>query len=126
MTTLLVVDDESALRTVIAEVLRDEGYTVVTADGGRAAVAAFAREAPDLVLMDVMMPDMDGREAYLAMRAQAHGRPVPIVLMSAAVARARTDPGVSGFLPKPFDVEQLLGLVARLLGGGADGNEATA
>ena len=112
---ILVVDDEPTLRDMVAELLRDEGYTVRTAADGRAAVALFASEPPDLVLMDVMMPGMDGRAAYMAMRAHPDGRTVPIVLSSAAVHPDALDPGIAAFLPKPFDLDQLLRLVARLL-----------
>jgi two-component system response regulator MprA len=118
MKRILIVDDEQAMREGIAELLRLEGYTVVTAADGRAAVAVVEGEAPDLVLMDVMMPGMDGREAYLAMRAHPNGRTIPIVLSSALVDPGALDPGVSAFLPKPFDLDHLLQLVERLLSDG--------
>jgi CheY-like chemotaxis protein len=116
---VLVVDDEAALREAVAVLLRDEGYAVLTATDGRAALSVLATEAPDLVLMDVMMPGMDGREAYLAMRAHPNGRAIPIVLSSAAADPAGLDPSISGFLPKPFDIDELLQLVARLLADGS-------
>lgn len=117
--SILVVDDEPAILESIVEVLRDEGYVVEAARNGRAAIAQFERTAPDLVLMDVMMPGMDGRAAYLAMRSHPRGQDIPVVLMSAAADPARLDPGVTAFLPKPFDLDQLLDLVARLLDNGA-------
>ena len=116
---ILVVDDEPAILESIVEVLRDEGYAVESAHDGRAALLVFERTAPDLVLMDVMMPGMDGRAAYLAMRSHPHGQDIPVVLMSAAADPSRLDPGVAAFLPKPFDLDQLLDLVSRLLGGGS-------
>ncbi len=115
MSTILVVDDEPTLRDLLAEVLREEGYTVVTAADSQTALQVVAREAPDMILMDVMMPGLDGREVARAMRVEATGAAVPIVLMSAAVALPPIDSGVSGFLPKPLDLNQLLGMVARLL-----------
>jgi CheY-like chemotaxis protein len=115
---ILVVDDEPALRAVVADVLREEGYAVLTAADGRAGLAVVAAEAPDLVLMDVMMPGMDGRAAYRAMRAHPNGRAVPIVLSSAAIPPAGLDPGIAAFLPKPFDLDQLTQLVACLLSDG--------
>ena len=119
MTTVLVVDDEPTIRELVVEVLRLEGYAAVGAADGRAALAAMEEAAPDLVLMDVMMPGLDGRAAYLAMRARPAGVAIPVVLMSAAADPARLPAGVAAFLPKPFDLEQLLGLVARLLEGAA-------
>ncbi len=115
MRTILVVDDEPTLLDLLGDVLWDAGYTVVTASDGTAALQAVTRETPNLVLMDVMMPGLDGREAAKAMRAEANGAAIPIVLMSAAVNLAPLDAGVSGFLPKPFDLDELLNLVARLL-----------
>ena len=61
MSTILVVDDEPLIRDVVVDLLHDEGYAVVTADDGLAAVEMVQQEAPGLVLMDVMMPRMDGR-----------------------------------------------------------------
>ena len=115
MTTILVVDDEPLIVAVLAEMLQDEGYAVLRAYDGRAALAAMNEPGVDLVLMDIMMPGMDGHEAYRAMRAHPHGEAVPIVLMSAAVHPSRLDPGVTAFLTKPLDFDTLLGLISRLL-----------
>lgn len=120
MKRILIVDDEPALRDGLAEMLTDEGYAVVTASDGRVAVSVVATDPPDLVLMDVMMPAMDGREAYLAMRAHPNGRAIPIVLSSAAIDRAELDAGITAFLPKPFDLDHLLQLVAGLLAGASE------
>ena len=117
MKRILVVDDEPTLRDLLGDVLWDAGYTVLTASDGKAALQSVTREAPDLVLMDVMMPGLDGREAARTMRAEANGAVIPIVLMSAAVTLAPLDAGVSGFVPKPFDLDGLLAVVARLLAG---------
>ena len=118
MTTILVVDDERTIRELVVAVLEEEGYAAVGAADGRAALAALERDGPDLVLMDVMMPGLDGPGAYLAMRAGPEGSAVPVVLMSAAFDPARVPDGVAAFPPKPFDLDQLLDLVARVLGGG--------
>ena len=113
--TILVVDDEPLIRDVIVDLLRDEGYTVVTADDGRVALELVQREAPGLVLMDVMMPRMDGRAAFRAMRDHGHGDGLPIVLMSAMAEPADLDPGITAFVRKPIDMDGLVALVARLL-----------
>jgi CheY-like chemotaxis protein len=118
VTTILVVDDERTVRELVVAVLEEEGYAAVGVADGAAALAALAGAAPDLVLMDVMMPGLDGPSAYLAMRADRAAAAVPVVLMSAAADPARLPEGIVGFLPKPFDLDQLLGLVARVLEGG--------
>jgi CheY-like chemotaxis protein len=118
MSTILVVDDEPLIRDVVVDLLRDEGYEVVTADDGHAAVEVFRHEAPRLVLMDVMMPRMDGLTAVRAMRDHVPGDGLCVILMSATVEPVDLDPGVRAFLRKPLDLELLLRLVARLLTAG--------
>ena len=76
----------------------------------------MARERPDLVLMDVMMPGVDGREAYRQLRSRPEHRDVPVVMMSAAVQPHGLDPSIAGFMAKPFDLTQLVDLVASLIG----------
>jgi two-component system response regulator MprA len=115
VTTILVVDDEPLIRDVLVDLLRDEGYAVVTADDGLAALEVVLGEAPALVLMDVMMPRMDGCAAFRAMRGHLQGDGLPIVLMSAMAEPADLDPEIAAFLRKPVDLEDLLALVARLL-----------
>jgi CheY-like chemotaxis protein len=115
VTTILVVDDEPTLRGVVAELLREEGYTVIEVGNALAALDALEHTRPDLVLMDVMMPGMDGPTAFLRMRAHPNGDTVPIVLTSAMAHLNHLPPDVSGFLRKPFEVESLLALVARFV-----------
>lgn len=116
MTTVLVVDDEPVLRAIVRDVLVEAGYTVVEAADGRAMLELVKRNRPDLVLMDVMMPGLDGREAYRALRGRADLRSVPVVMMSAAVHPNGLDPTIAAFLPKPFALDQLLATVVRFIG----------
>ena len=114
--TILVVDDEPVLRTIVREILHEEGYAVIEAADGRVMLEIMARERPDLVLMDVMMPGIDGCEAYQQLRSQPEHRDVPVVMMSAGVRPTRLDPSLAGFMAKPFDLTQLIDLVTRLIG----------
>jgi CheY-like chemotaxis protein len=114
--TVLVVDDEPAIRAVVRAILQDEGYCVREATHGRAMLEMLAEEHPDLVLMDVMMPGGDGYEAYRELRAQEDLPPVPVIMMSAAVRPDGMDPTISAFVRKPFDVAHLVALVADLIG----------
>jgi CheY-like chemotaxis protein len=114
--TVLVVDDEPVLRTIVREILHEEGYAVIEAADGRVMLEIMARERPDLVLMDVMMPGIDGREAYRQLRSNPEHRDVPVVMMSAGVRPIKLDPSIAGFMAKPFDLTQLVELVARLIG----------
>jgi two-component system phosphate regulon response regulator PhoB len=114
--TVLVVDDEPVLRTIVREILHEEGYAVIEAADGRVMLEIMEREHPDLVLMDVMMPGVDGREAYRQLRSHPEHRDIPVVMMSAAVESHRLDPSIAGFMAKPFDLTQLVDMVARLIG----------
>lgn len=108
MPTILVVEDEPAIRELLVEVLQDEGYGVVAAADGIAALDLLARQATDLVLTDVMMPGLDGLGVVRRMRELPGTARIPVIVMS-AVLRA----GVEGldrvsFLAKPFDIGRLL------------------
>ena len=116
MKTVLVVDDEPMLRTIVREILHEEGYAVIEAADGRVIPEILARQRPDLVLMDVMMPGVDGREAYRQLRSHPEHRDIPVVMMSAAIKPHGLDPSIAGFVAKPFDISDLIELVTRLIG----------
>jgi CheY-like chemotaxis protein len=114
--TILVVDDEYAIVEALAALLGDEGYRVVSAMNGQEALDRIASDRPDLVLLDVMMPVLDGRATLAKIRDDPATAALPVVLMSAApraqsVAGARSD----AFLAKPFGVATLLDTLSRLL-----------
>jgi len=113
---ILVVDDEPMLREALADALRDEGYVTLEGADGREAVELFARERPDLVLMDVMMPVLDGRQALALIRSAQPRPPTPVVMMSAAVGPELLDASIAGHLAKPFDLDRLIQLVGDLIG----------
>ncbi len=112
---ILVVDDEPAIRELIVAVLEDEGYEAIGAGSGSRALELLPMERPDLVLMDIMMPEMDGREALRRMREQPDLAGIPVVMMSAAFAPDRIGHPVSAFLSKPFDLDHLLDTVSSIL-----------
>ena len=112
---ILVVDDEPAIRELILAVLEDEGYEVIGAGSAFRALELLPRERPDLVLMDIMMPEMDGREALRRMREQPDLARIPVVMMSAAYAPDRIGQRFSAFLSKPFDLDHLLDTVSSIL-----------
>lgn len=120
MRTILVVEDEFGIADVLTSVLEDEGYRVYAAGNGRRGLERLAEVKPDLVVLDFMMPLMDGAAMGQAMRADPAHAPVPIVMISSvpeAVVRARFD-GYAAFLRKPFRIPTFLDLVVRTLGGG--------
>ena len=114
MKTILVVEDEEAIASLVATVLEEEGYRVVTAANGREGLARLAESRPDLVLCDVMMPILDGREMYRAMRDDPAYRSIPVVLMSAG-GESSVRGADAAFLAKPFDLDTLLNVLTPLI-----------
>ncbi|MFC5906093.1 response regulator transcription factor [Streptacidiphilus monticola] len=114
---ILVVDDEPALRDALESSLAFEGYEVTTASDGLEALDAVAERQPDLVLLDIMMPRMDGLTAVRRLRAR--GDSVPVLMLTArdAVGDRVTglDVGADDYLAKPFELDELLARVRALL-----------
>jgi DNA-binding response OmpR family regulator len=112
---VLVVDDEPALCQALRMILELEGHCVRTAPDGVTALAEAAREPPAVVLLDLVMPRMDGYQTEAALRA-LHPE-VPVVFMSTRdrVSQASAAHQVAGALPKPFDVDLVLDTVARFI-----------
>ena len=118
MSTILVVDDLPAIRVPIATVLRGEGHKVVCASNGVEALAAVREEVPDLILLDVLMPEMGGLEFLRHLRALPAARHVPVILLSAAEGEKdilkAAQYGVRGYMLKThFSLRQLLARVTK-------------
>lgn len=112
---ILVVDDESEIVRLIAEVLTDEGYVVRSAHDGPSALRAVAAGAPALVLLDYWMPGMTGAEVLTQLRGDGFSS-LPVVLMSAGTrADMAQQSGADAFLPKPFDITALLACVEQFV-----------
>jgi CheY-like chemotaxis protein len=114
---VLIVDDDQTLRDMLRDLLEDAGYRTATASDGAAGLDALCRAAPDLVLLDVAMPIMDGL-AFLRRRSEKACREaVPVVVMSAQQRESEAlKLGARQFVSKPFDLDDLLGVVDRCVG----------
>jgi DNA-binding response OmpR family regulator len=106
---VLVADDEPAITALVAEMLGYSGFRVVQAGGGAEAIALARQEKPDLILLDVMMPDLDGRDACKVLKMDHALEGVPVILFSSADERdVHWDRvGADGFLQKPFNIRAL-------------------
>jgi CheY-like chemotaxis protein len=115
--TLLVVDDEVGITDALNELLSEEGFLVLVANNGKEALARIAEKRPDLVLLDYMMPVMDGRELLLTLQGDPAYRNIPVLMMS-AMPRSSIPPDCkpTAFLRKPYSIDRLLAEVGRLLG----------
>jgi CheY-like chemotaxis protein len=115
--TILIVDDELGIVEVLEFLLSDAGYSVKSALNGQDALAALEEGIPDLVILDYMMPILDGFGVITAMRSNQKYSHIPVILTSAldeVAIRKRSD-GFQAFLRKPYKTERLLDEISRLL-----------
>ena len=115
MPTVLVVDDDPELRVLLETCLRVEGYDVLTAQNGSDALSLARQAPPCLILLDLMMPVMDGIEFRRAQQRAPELRDVPVVCLSAHHKARQTalDLGLNDCLGKPFDLDDLISVVRR-------------
>lgn len=119
MINILVIEDENSLRSNIAETLTYEGFQVIEAGNGRAGIGVLDKVIPDLILCDVMMPEMDGYQVLEAVRSKAETELIPFIFITALAERENVrsgmDLGADDYLTKPFTREELLRAInARL------------
>jgi CheY-like chemotaxis protein len=116
---ILVVDDVIDNVTVISLNLQQQGYRVITASDGEQAVKVAAQTNPDIILMDIGMPELDGLGAARKIRENESLKSVPIIALTAfstaGFQRAAYDAGFDAYLTKPIDFDRLHGLVRSLL-----------
>lgn len=113
---IVVADDDEDIARVISMTLEDAGYTVLTARDGEEARDVVLQWVPDLLVLDWMMPKLDGTDVVAALRAHERTRDLPIVMLSAKTSDADLwqgwQAGVDYYMTKPFDPEELLRFVA--------------
>ncbi|NCO40674.1 MAG: hypothetical protein COZ06_01320 [Armatimonadetes bacterium CG_4_10_14_3_um_filter_66_18] len=122
MPKIMVVDDEPENQLLIKVILSTEGYEVVGVERGKQVVERATAERPDLILLDVMMPDLDGFQVFGALRANEPTRNIPVVMLSALTQQWDVEKainlGVNDYLTKPFEPDNLVARVEANLRGG--------
>ena len=120
MTTILIVEDNEKNMKLARDILRAKGYATLEAVNGLDGVRLAIEQVPDLVLMDIQLPDINGIEAFERIRGHAATARVPVVAFTASVTvndRSRIgDAGFDGFLGKPINLKEFLETVRRMLG----------
>lgn len=123
---ILVVDDAVDNLAMISLALQQQGYQVVTAGNGEDAISVAEQTHPNLILMDINLPALDGLGATRRIRENEALRDVPVIAVTAfsteGFQRAAYDAGISGYLTKPIDLDRMNQLIARLLSPEGSGN----
>jgi DNA-binding response OmpR family regulator len=118
--TILVADDEEDLRELVTYRLTRSGYRVIGAGDGQEAFELAAERTPDLMVLDVMMPKLDGYELTRRVRAEAALRSIPVILLTARSQESDIDRGfevgADDYLKKPFNPDELVARVRAVLG----------
>ena len=117
MTAVLIVDDDRLISQTLQAILSDAGYSVRVAENGQDALAALRVSRPDLILLDLQMPVMDGWEFIESYQALVHNQTIPIVTLSVnpGMTRSYDRLGVRAHVLKPFDVDALLKVLRSVL-----------
>jgi CheY-like chemotaxis protein len=120
---ILVVDDEADVVTYLTTVLKDAGYETLEASNGEEAMELILKDPPDLVTMDITMPEMTGVKTYRTLKEDANLKAIPVIIVTGVAHEfkqfisTRTQvPPPEGYLEKPVMPEDLLAEVGRLLG----------
>ncbi|MBF2048643.1 response regulator [Leptolyngbya sp. NK1-12] len=118
---ILIVDDEYDIRAVVQLTLKAVGgWDVASAASGQEGLEKAVGQSPDVILLDVMMPEMDGIETFRALQANPVTQPIPVILMTAKVQAAEqrrfAELEVAGIITKPFKAMKLPGQIAKILG----------
>jgi CheY-like chemotaxis protein len=120
--TIMIVDDEHDIVTIIGKVLRKSGYEVTTAFDGLECLKNLGNELPDLILLDNVMPNMDGRTVLLKLKASKKTRNIPVIMVTALVDQEHITiaqkGGAAEYIVKPFDYTVMLEKIAQVLKSG--------
>ena len=119
MPKILLIEDEAPIRATLSRFLRLEGVDVVTAENGAQGVAAAREHAPDLIICDLLMPELDGYQVLSTLRDDVRTAKIPFVLLTASAAPEEHETGIqrgaAAFLTKPFHLDDVRAAIARFI-----------
>jgi len=111
-TKILLIEDEVNILDIVKDVLKEEGYQVKTANSGKKGVETAVNWTPDLIICDIMMPEMDGYEVFEALKAQPNTASIPFIYLTAKADyqdfRKGMNLGAADYIFKPFDIKSLV------------------
>ena len=111
MTKVLVVDDDSDIRELLSDVLQARGYEVIQADGGSEALKKAVKDKPDLIILDVLMPEVDGFAVIKSLKENPETDKIPVVILTGLPAeqgeQVAMKAGINHYIPKPWTTEGL-------------------
>lgn len=120
--TILIIDDEKDVRTFLTSLLSDHGYATLEAEDGAAGVKAAREHSPDLITLDMTMPEQSGVKSYRQLKDDAELAKIPVVIITAVgepmenfLKSRKQVPNPEGFMAKPIDQNRLLKMIADLL-----------
>jgi CheY-like chemotaxis protein len=121
---VLIVDDEKDTLLTLGKRLTASGYSVITATNGTDAIALAKSQHPDIIILDILMPEMDGGEVVAELKEHPSTRSIPVILLTAILSKAEEEKhgsvvGGNITLAKPLDAEKLLDQMKKLLGSAA-------
>jgi len=116
---ILICDDEPHVRLALETRLKSQGYVVITAEDGGQGIEKAKSEAPDLILMDIMMPEVDGHEAIAALKKDEQTKDIPIIVLTARVEQKDYEKaqskGVADYVTKPYNPVELIEKIKKEL-----------
>lgn len=119
---VVIVEDTDRIRQILRMALERQGFQVIAANDGRAGYGAVQRERPDLILLDIMMPQMSGLEMLRLMKMDKTLKHIPVVIVSAKAQQADIDRalslGAAAYIVKPFPLQKILDTITQVLGQG--------
>jgi DNA-binding response OmpR family regulator len=117
---ILIIEDDASVRLLLDKSLRARGYEVVACDDGLAGLTMLERLVPDLIIVDIMMPRLDGMTFVKAIKGNDSTKPIPVIFLTSnndpKTMIAGINLGAKHYVTKPFQLDELLGKVAKVLG----------